>query len=100
MTEVNKKRKPKYGYTALKYFAYMGVLGLIGLCAALIGIFLNPPLNMLLMLVGIPVAFVGLYIAASYAVLYNSLFKREPQEKIWRKIAEFLDLRGMKKFWM
>lgn len=92
-----KRKKPKYGYTAVKYFAYMGVIGVIGLCAALIGTFLNPPLSTLLMVIGIPVAFVGLWIAASYVVLYNSLFKRKPQEKIWRRITEFSDLRGNEK---
>jgi len=92
-----RKEKPKYGYTALKYFAYMGVIGVIGLCVALIGTFLNPPLSTLLMVIGIPIAFVGLWIAASYVVLYNSLFKREPQEKIWRRITEFSDLRGDEK---
>jgi ubiquinone/menaquinone biosynthesis C-methylase UbiE len=97
MAGENKKGKPKHGYTAMKYFVYMGVLGLVGLCVALFGTFLNPPLSTLLMLAGIPVAFVGLYIAASYAVLYNSLFKRGPQEKIWRKITDFLDLGGDEK---
>jgi ubiquinone/menaquinone biosynthesis C-methylase UbiE len=89
--------KPKYGYTALKYFAYMGVLGFIGLCVALIGTLLRPPLGTILMLVGIPVAFVGLYIATAYIVLYNSLFKRKTQEKIWKKITEFSKIEGNKK---
>jgi len=93
----NKGKKPNYGYTAVKYFAYMGVIGLIGLCVALIGTFLTPPFSTLLMLVGIPVAFVGFWIAVSYAILYNSLFKREPQGKLWRKITEFLDIRGDEK---
>jgi len=92
-----KKEKPKYGYPALKYFAYMGVIGVIGLFMAFIGTLLNPPLSTLLMLVGIPVAFVGLYIAASSVVLYNSLFKGEPLEKIYRKICEVSDLRGNEK---
>ena len=91
------KEKSNYGYTALKYFAYMGVIGFIGLCVALVGTFLNPPVGALLMIVGIPVAFVGLWIATSYMLLYNSLFTRKMQEKIWRRITEFSDLGGDEK---
>ena len=54
------KEKPNYGYTAMKYFAYMGVIGVVGLCVVVVGTFLNPPLGTLMMIVGIPVAFVGL----------------------------------------
>jgi ubiquinone/menaquinone biosynthesis C-methylase UbiE len=97
MAKENKKRRPKYGYTAVKYFAYMGFIGLGGLCVALIGTFLAPPLSTILMLVGLPVAFVGLWIAASYVVLYNSLFKSGPQEKLWREIIEFSKIRGDEK---
>jgi len=91
------KEKPNYGYTAMKYFVYMGVIGVIGLCTALIGTFLNPPLSTLLVIVGIPIAFVGLWIAASYVVLYNLLFKGKPQEKVWKKITELSDLQGDEK---
>lgn len=89
MAKENKKRKPNYGYTAAKYFAYMGVIGLIGLFVALIGTLLTPPLSTILMLVGIPIAFIGLWIAVSYVVLYNSAFKKGPQEKLWREIIKF-----------
>jgi len=75
----------------------MGIIGLVGLCAALFGTFLNPPWGALLMIVGIPVAFVGLWIAISYVPLYNLLFTRKSQEKIWRRITEFSDLGGDEK---
>jgi len=99
MTTNNKaqQKKPNYGYTASKYFAYMGVIGVIGLCTALIGTFPSPPLGTLLMIFGIPIAFVGLWIAASYVILYNSLFKGKPQEKVWKKITELSDLHGGEK---
>ena len=96
-SQSTQKEKPNYGYTAMKYFAYMGVIGVIGLCTVLIGTFLNPPLSMLLVIVGVPVAFVGLWIATSYVLLYNSLFTRKEQEKIWKRISEFSDLRGDEK---
>lgn len=91
------KEKPNYGYTALKYFAYMGVIGFIGLCAALVGTFLNPPLSTLLIILGIPVAFVRIWIAISYVPLYNLLFTGKAQDKIWRKITKFSNLKGDEK---
>lgn len=97
MAEENKGKKPNYGYTAVKYFAYMGVIGFIGLCVALIGSFLTPPLSTLLMLIGIPVAFVGFWIAVSYVILYNSLFKRGAQEKLWGEITKLSKIRGDEK---
>jgi ubiquinone/menaquinone biosynthesis C-methylase UbiE len=96
-SQMAQKEKPNYGYTAMKYFVYMGVIGVIGLCTALVGTFLDPPLGMLLMIVGIPIAFVGLWIAASYVVLYKSLFKGKPQEKVWKKITGLSDLQGSEK---
>jgi ubiquinone/menaquinone biosynthesis C-methylase UbiE len=89
--------KSNYGYTALKYFAYIGIIGFIGLCVAIVGTFLNPPVGALLTIVGVPVAFVGLWIAISYVPLYNLLFTRKSQEKIWRRITEFSDLKGNEK---
>jgi ubiquinone/menaquinone biosynthesis C-methylase UbiE len=92
-----RREKPNYGYTAVKYFVYMGIIGIIGLGVALIGTFPSPPLGTLLLIIGIPVAFIGLWIAVSYVPLYNSLFKMEPQEKIWKRISEFSNLRSNEK---
>jgi len=82
------KRKPKYGYVAWKYFAYMGVIGSIGISAALAGTLLNFPLNVILMLIGAPTAFVGLYVAASYPVLYYSLLRERDIQDLWAKAIE------------
>ncbi|MFQ6074648.1 MAG: methyltransferase domain-containing protein [Candidatus Bathyarchaeia archaeon] len=88
------RRKTRYGYTAWKYFAYMGIIGLIGLTLALGGNFLNPPLSTVLMLVGAPTAFVELYIAASYIVLYYTCLRREPIEELWRKATDICGMNG------
>jgi ubiquinone/menaquinone biosynthesis C-methylase UbiE len=97
ISQNTQREKSNYGYTALKYFAYMGIIGFIGLCVVLVGTLLNSPLGALLMIVGIPVAFVGFWIAISYVPLYNLLFTRKSQEKIWRRITEFSDLKGNEK---
>lgn len=91
------KQKPRYGYTAMKYFVYMSYIGAIGSCITLVGMFTSPPLSALLLIAGIPLALVGYWIAASYIPLYYSLFKSAPQEKIWEKTFELLDLRGHEK---
>lgn len=94
MREGGRERKPRYGYTAWKYFAYMGVIGLVGLSVTIVGAFLTPPLSTILMLVGAPMAFVGLYIAASYVILYNSLLKEGSIENLWKKATELSGMRG------
>lgn len=93
MKEEKGKRKPRYGYVAWKYFAYMGVIGLIGLGLAFTGTLLNSPLSTILILVGAPIAFVGLYIATSYIALYHSRLKEEPIQDLWTKA---MDLSGIR----
>lgn len=92
-----RKGKPKYGFTAWRYFAWMGVLGLIGLGIAVAGGFLNPPSSVVLMIAGLSLALVGFYTAASYVVLYNLVLREKSIKKIARKSAKLLRIKGDEK---
>ena len=93
---VNSKkiRKPNYGYTALKYFLGIVVFGIIGLIITLVGLLINWSLNWVLFIVGIPLAFIGLYIGCSYIPLYFSLLKPKSSSDLWKQILEAEGFRG------
>jgi len=71
--KVNGSQKPNYGYVALKPFLGITIMGMIGLIVASAGFFIDWSLNWVLLLVGVPVAFVGLYIGASYIPMHYLL---------------------------
>jgi SAM-dependent methyltransferase len=89
--------KPRYGFVAWKYFASMALIGFAGLALVLVTFLL--PLGFLvrwiLRLVGVPIAFVGLYMGTSYILLYEKAFKSRGGN--WSRIAEFSQLKGDEK---
>jgi hypothetical protein len=61
-------------------------VGVVGLIVALAGFFIDWSLNWVLLLVGVPVAFVGLYIGASYIPMHyllQHLGEKAPDFKSW-----------------
>jgi ubiquinone/menaquinone biosynthesis C-methylase UbiE len=91
--------KPRYGFVAWKYFAWMGAIGFGGLVVVLLT-FLFPLsylVTWILRLVGILTAFVGLYIGTSYIFLYEKAFKAKDRGDNWSRIADFTDLKGNEK---
>jgi ubiquinone/menaquinone biosynthesis C-methylase UbiE len=88
--------KPRYGFVALKYFASMAVVGFLGLALVLTSFLfpLTPLVKWILWLVGVPVAFVGLYIGAAYIFLYERAFKAKHIGDNWSRIADFSGLKG------
>jgi SAM-dependent methyltransferase len=88
--------KPRYGFVAWKYFAWMGVIGFAGLAVVLVT-FLFPlslPVTWIMRLIGAPTAFIGLYIGAAYILLYEKAFKPKRRGDNWSRIADFSGLRG------
>jgi ubiquinone/menaquinone biosynthesis C-methylase UbiE len=81
---------------AWKYFAYMAVVGSLGLALVLATFLfpLTPLVKWILWLVGVPVAFVGLYIGAAYIFLYEKAFKTKHRGDNWSRIADFSGLKG------
>lgn len=80
--------KPNYGLVGAKYYVYMVIIGIIGIIIALIGSQVFFPLNIILLFVGIPIAFICLYIGLSYIPFY--FFMLKPGEKIdyWHGVFE------------
>jgi arsenite methyltransferase len=93
---LNTLEKPSYGFVAWKYFASMAVVGFLGLALVLTSFLfpLTPLVKWILLLVGIPVAFVGLYIGTAYIFLYERAFKAKNRGDNWSKIADFSGLKG------
>jgi ubiquinone/menaquinone biosynthesis C-methylase UbiE len=92
--KVKSSGKPNYGYVALKPFLGMALVGIVGLIVALAGLFINWSLRWVLLLVGIPVAFVGLYIGASYIPMHYLLLKPRYTTNIWKQVAENEGVKG------
>ncbi len=82
------ENKPNYGLVAVKYSLYMVIMGIIGIVIALIGSQVFFPLNIILLFVGIPLAFICLYTGLSYIPFYYFMLK--PGEKIdyWHGVFE------------
>jgi len=80
--------KPNYGLVGANYYVYMVIIGIIGIIIALIGSQVFFPLNIILLFVGIPIAFICLYIGLSYIPFY--FFMLKPGEKIdyWHGVFE------------
>ncbi len=91
---IKKDEKPNYGYVALKFFLGITVLGIIGLIIALTGLFTDWSLNWILILVGAPIAFVGLYIGASYIPMHYLLLRPRYLSNMWKQIAKNEGVKG------
>jgi len=95
--KVKNSEKPNYGYVALKPFLGMAIVGIIGLIVALVGLaglFIHWSLSWVLLLVGIPVAFVGLYIGASYIPMHYLLLKPRNYSQLWNQVAKNEGVKG------
>ncbi len=88
--EALKKRsqKPNYGYVALKPFLRVTIVGVMGLLLALAGFLIDSPLSWILLLIGIPVAFVGLYFGSSYIPMHYLLLRPRYTSNMWKQVAE------------
>lgn len=91
--------RPRYGFIAWKYFAWMGAIGFAGLAIIFITSFfqLSVFATWMLRLIGAPIAFIGLYIGAAYIFLYEKAFKAKVRGDNWSKIADFSELKGDEK---
>ncbi|MFB0561908.1 MAG: class I SAM-dependent methyltransferase [Candidatus Lokiarchaeia archaeon] len=92
--KVNKNEKPNYGYVALKPFLGVTIIGIVGLIVALAGFFIDWSLSWVLLLIGIPVAFVGLYIGASYIPMHYLLLRPRYHINMWKQIFENEGFKG------
>lgn len=70
--------KADYGYVAWRYFAWMGVIGIVGVVIALWGSTLLAPWNLVVGLFGSIVGAIGLWIGGSYLILYPRVFSTNP----------------------
>ena len=93
-TDISKDVNPHYGYIALNYFLMVAILGIIGLIIALVGLNIDGYLGWILFLVGVPVAFVGLYIGTSYIPLYYFLLRSDITDNLWKHILDTEGFRG------
>jgi ubiquinone/menaquinone biosynthesis C-methylase UbiE len=69
------QEKANYGFVAWRFFAYMGLLGVLGLVILLVRSNSSELINSASLVVGGLLAFVGFYIGGSYLYLYPAIFK-------------------------
>lgn len=94
---VKNVHKLRYGFVALRYFVIIGLIGLLILIASLIGYMypiIAPPTNLVLLLVGIPVAYVCMQIALSYIPLYFLMLRLQRIRDRWTSIIKTMKLSG------
>jgi ubiquinone/menaquinone biosynthesis C-methylase UbiE len=91
---MGKEERPDYGHIAWKHFAFIGLIGAVGLATFIIGFLLRPPWNWVLHIPGGVLAFVGLYLSASYLLLYNVIFSGSPDRDFTTWSAGKLGIRG------
>ena len=80
--------KPNYGYTAIKYFLGISIVGLIGLLIVMFTFFIEDPLKSIIFMLIFPIAITGLYIGASYIPLYHSILRPTPIKDVWKHILK------------
>lgn len=80
--------KPNYGYTAVKYFIGISIVGLIGLIFVMFTFFIEEPLKSIIFMLSFPIAITGLYIGASYIPLYHFILQPTPIKDVWKHILK------------
>jgi SAM-dependent methyltransferase len=87
--------QPKYGHVVILPFAALGILGVIGLLLAILAFQFAPPFQLILLIIGVPLAVIGLWLGVAYAALYKSVFKVDQAGLFWSTVTGFEDtLRG------
>ncbi len=76
--------KLKYGYTAIKYFIGISIVGLIGLIIVIFTIFIEDPSKSIVFMLIFPIAITGLYIGASYIPIYHFILRPTPIKEVWK----------------
>jgi len=82
------ENKPNYGLVGVKYYVYMVIIGIIGILIAVIGSQVFFPLNIILLFVGIPIAFICSYIGLSYIPFYFFMLKPGEEIDYWHGVFE------------
>ena len=87
--------KPQYGYVAIRPFAILGILGIIGFILAVLAFQFTPPFQWILLVIGVPLAIIGLWLGAAYIALYKTVFRIDHAGPFWSTETGFVDtLRG------
>jgi SAM-dependent methyltransferase len=73
--ERKKRERARYGLVAWRFFAYMGIIGVLGLILLAVRGATSGFLNTSLLIAGAIITFIGLYIGGSYLYLYPTLFR-------------------------
>lgn len=86
--------RPRYGYVAIKYFLGIGVIGILGLLLAVFSIVLGGTSILWLLVIGIIIAFIGIYTAVAYIPLYFRMLRPSKMAAFWRELAREEELKG------
>lgn len=88
-----KKSRPDYGYTAIKPFMIIGIIGLAGLAGTIFGFKLEGILKTIIVIVSLPVAFIGIYVYLAYIPLYYLVIKSRKDYNFWSEVLKKENIR-------
>jgi len=75
--------KPRYGFVAIRVFAGIGIVGLIGLVLVIVSLLIGVQQSLWLFIPGVAIAFIGIYTALAYIPLYYFMLRPRQISSFW-----------------
>ncbi|MFX0077884.1 MAG: class I SAM-dependent methyltransferase [Candidatus Hermodarchaeota archaeon] len=88
---MTKQEKPQYGHGAIRPFAIMGMLGILGLIITILGFGFSQPMNWILWIIGIPLALIGIWLGITYYEINRKVIRPNDISIMGRTVTSFSD---------
>jgi SAM-dependent methyltransferase len=88
---MTKEEQPQYNHGAIRPFAIMGMLGILGLMVSVLAFWFSPPMNWVLWIIGIPLALIGIWLGVTYVSVYRKVITPEYIGLVGNKVTGFND---------
>lgn len=88
---MTKQETPQYDHGGIRPFTIMGILGILGLTVTVLALWFSPPLNWILWIIGIPLAFIGIWLGITYLTVYRKIIKPDYIGLLGSTVTNFND---------
>ena len=88
---MTKQETPQYGHRVIRPFAILGMLGILGLTVTVLAFWFSQPMNWILWIIGIPLAFIGIWLGITYVVVYRKVIMPEYISLLGSNVTDFDD---------
>jgi SAM-dependent methyltransferase len=75
LKRMTKQETSQYDHGAIRPFAIMGMLGILGLIITVLAFSFSPPTNWILWIISIPLALIGIWLGITYVAVYRKVIK-------------------------